>query len=174
MSIQGKRIALMIEDDYQILEGWYPYLRLTEAGAVVTVVGNGEKKSFSSKEHYPMEADTSPGEVTADDFDGVVVPGGFAPDNMRLHRPMIDLVRDIAAQGKMTASICHGGWILASADAVRGRRVTGYAPIEDDLVNAGATWVSDEPAVVDGHIITARTPPDLPDFLKAIVAYFDR
>lgn len=163
----------MIEDDYQILEGWYPYLRLAEAGAIVTVVGNGEKKTFSSKEHYPMEADSSPGQVTADDFDGVVVPGGFAPDNMRLHRPMIDLVRDIAAQGKMTAAICHGGWILASADAVRGRRVTGYAPIEDDLVNAGATWVSDEAAVVDGNIITSRTPPDLPDFLKAILAFFD-
>lgn len=174
MSLNGMRVALLIEDEYQILEGWYPLLRLQAAGAEVKVIGSGRKNSFESKEHYPMEADASPGEVSADDFDGVVVPGGFAPDNMRLHRPMIDLVRDISAQGKMTAAICHGGWILASANAVAGRRVTGYAPIEDDLVNAGATWVSDEPAVVDGHVITARTPPDLPDFLKAIVAYFER
>lgn len=173
VSIKGKRIALMIEDDYQVLEAWYPYLRLTEAGAVVTVVGNGEKKTFTSKEHYPMEADASPGQVSAEDFDGVVVPGGFAPDNMRLHKPMIELVRDIAASGKMAAAICHGGWILASANAVRGRRVTGYAPIEDDIVNAGGTWVSDQPAVVDGNIITSRTPPDLPEFCKAIVDYFN-
>lgn len=173
MSIAGKRIALMIEDEYQILEAWYPYLRLTEAGAVVTVVGNGEKKTFTSKEHYPMDADASPGEVTADFFDAVVVPGGFAPDNMRLHKPMVQLVREIAEQGKLAAAICHGGWILASADAVRGKKVTGYAPIEDDLVNAGGIWVSDQPAVVDGNVITARTPPDLPDFCKAIVDYFN-
>lgn len=173
MTIKGKRIALMIEDEYQILEAWYPYLRLTEAGAKVTVVGSGVKKTFTSKEHYPMEADASPAQVTANDFDGVVIPGGFAPDNMRLHRPMIDLVRDIASQGKMAAAICHGGWILASAGVVKGRTVTGYAPIEDDLVNAGGRWVSDKPAVVDGNIITARTPPDLPDFLKAIIGFFE-
>lgn len=171
MSIAGKRIALMIEDEYQILEGWYPYLRLSEAGAEVVVIGSGTKSEYLSKEHYPMAADASPADVSAEEFDGVVVPGGFAPDNMRLHRPMIDLVRSIGESGKMTAAICHGGWILASAGLVKGRNMTGYLPIRDDVMNAGATWV-DEPAVVDGNIITARTPVDLPDFLKAILDYF--
>ena len=174
MSITGKRIALMIEDEYQILEGWYPYLRLTEAGAIVTVVGSGTKSVFSSKEDYPMEADVAASDVSADDFDGVVVPGGFAPDNMRLHKPMINLVKGIFDQGKMTAAICHGGWILASVGAAKGRRLTGYAPIEDDVVNAGGTWVTDSPAVVDGHVITSRTPPDLPFFTKAIIEYFEK
>lgn len=174
MSIQGKRIALMIEDEYQILEGWYPYLRLIEAGAKVTVVGSGIKTTYVSKEDYPMEANVSAGEVSADDFDGVVIPGGFAPDNMRLHKPMINLVRDIFEQGKMTAAICHGGWILASVGATKGRRITGYDPIEDDVVNAGGTWIKDEAAVVDGNVITSRTPPDLPYFTKAIIAYFEK
>lgn len=174
MSIQGKRIALMIEDEYQILEGWYPFLRLKEAGAIVTVIGSGTKTSYLSKENYPMDADFAASEVSPDDFDGVVVPGGFAPDNMRLHKPMINLVKGIYDQGKMTAAICHGGWILASAGAVKGRRITGYAPIEDDVVNAGGIWIKDEAAVVDGNVITSRTPPDLPYFTKAIIAYFDK
>lgn len=174
MSIEGKRVALMIEDEYQILEGWYPYLRLIEAGAIVTVVGSGTKSSYASKENYPMVADVAASDVTADDFDGVVVPGGFAPDNMRLHKPMINLVKDIFEQGKMTAAICHGGWILASVGAAKGRRLTGYAPIEDDVVNAGGIWVTDEAVVVDGNVITSRTPPDLPYFTKAIIEHFDK
>jgi protease I len=174
MSIKGKRIALMIEDEYQILEGWYPYLRLTEAGAKVTVVGSGTKSAYNSKEEYPMAADVSAADVSANDFDGVVVPGGFAPDNMRLHKPMINLVKGIFEQGKMTAAICHGGWILASVGATKGRRITGYAPIEDDVVNSGGTWVTTEPAVVDGNVITSRTPPDLPYFTTAIIEFFEK
>jgi protease I len=173
MSINGKRIALMIEDEYQILEGWYPYLRLTEAGAIVTVVGSGTKAVYDSKEAYPMVADVAASDVSAKDFDGVVVPGGFAPDNMRLHKSVINLVKDIFEEGKMTAAICHGGWILASAGATKGRRITGYAPIEDDVVNAGGIWVTDEAAVVDGNVITSRTPPDLPYFTKAIIEFFE-
>jgi len=94
MSINGKRIALMIEDEYQILEGWYPYLRLTEAGAIVTVVGSGTKAVYDSKEAYPMVADVAASDVSAKDFDGVVVPGGFAPDNMRLHKSKISLKKE--------------------------------------------------------------------------------
>jgi protease I len=174
MSIKGKRVALLIEDEYQILEAWYPYLRLTEAGASVSVVGSGRKESFGSKEHYPMAADVSAADVSADDFDAVVIPGGFAPDYMRLSPPMVALVRDANAKGKLVAAICHGPWMLASAGALTGRRVTGYLPIKDDVVHAGGTWVDDEPAVVDGNVITARTPPDLPAFAKAIIAYLDR
>lgn len=170
MSLSGTRVALLIEDDYQEMEAWYPFYRLTEEGAEVTVVGSGTKSEFKSKLGYPMEADTAAGNVSADDFDAVIVPGGFAPDHMRLHPEMIALVREAHERGKLVASICHGGWMLASADIVQGRNVTGYSPIRVDIENAGGTWV-DEAVVVDGNIITSRTPPDLPDFARAIVEY---
>jgi protease I len=172
MSLENTRVALLIEDEYQELEGWYPRLRLEEAGARVTVIGSGRKPSFDSKLGYPMEADAGVTEVSADEFDAVIVPGGFAPDYMRLSRPMIDFVRDINTSGKLTASICHGGWVLVSAGAVNGRRITGYEPIRDDVENAGGVWV-DEPVVIDGNVITSRTPPDLPAFLAAIVSYLE-
>lgn len=173
MSLNGVRVALLIEDEYQILEGWYPLLRLQAAGAEVKVVGSGRKTTFDSKEHYPMEADLSADMATAEDFDAVIVPGGFAPDNMRLHPAMVDLVRDVFESGKLAAAICHGGWMLCSANAVRGRRATGYLPIRDDVVNAGGTWV-DAAVVEDGNLITSRTPPDLPVFVEAIIAYLER
>ena len=173
MSLNGVRVALLIEDEYQILEGWYPLLRLQAAGADVKVVGSGRKTTFDSKEHYPMEADLSAADARAEDFDAVIVPGGFAPDNMRLYPPMVGLVRDVFQAGKLAAAICHGGWMLCSADAVRGRRATGYLPIRDDVVNAGGTWV-DEAVVEDGNLITSRTPPDLPVFVEAIIAYLER
>lgn len=173
MSLNGVKVALLIEDEYQILEGWYPLLRLQAAGAQVVVVGSG-KRSYDSKEHYPMTADVSAYDVSASDFDAVVVPGGFAPDNMRLHAPMINLVRDVFESGRLVSAICHGGWVLASAGALKGRNATGYAPIKDDVVNAGGAWISDRSVVEDGNVITSRTPPDLPDFVEAIIAYLER
>ena len=173
MSLNGVKVALLIEDEYQILEGWYPLLRLQAAGAQVVVVGSG-KQSYDSKEHYPMTADVSAYDVDASDFDAVVVPGGFAPDNMRLHPPMINLVREVFESGRLVSAICHGGWVLASAGALKGRNATGYAPIKDDVVNAGGAWVSDRSVVEDGNVITSRTPPDLPDFVEAIIAYLER
>ena len=172
MSLNGLRVALLIEDEYQILEGWYPHLRLQEAGAQVTVIGNGRKDTFESKEHYPMHADLGAGEADAADFDAVIVPGGFAPDNTRLHPEMIDVVREVFQEGNLTASICHGGWVLVSAGALKGKKATGYAPIKDDVVNAGGTWL-DQAVVEDGNIITARTPVDLPPFMAAIVEYLE-
>lgn len=170
MGLSGTRVALLIEDDYQEMEAWYPYYRLSEEGADVTVVGSGTKSEYKSKLGYPMEAAKAADEVSADDFDAVVVPGGFAPDHMRLCQPMVDLVRDAYESGKLVASICHGGWMLASAGVCNGRNITGYAPIRVDVENAGGTWV-DEAVVVDGNVITSRTPPDLPDFARAIVSY---
>jgi protease I len=171
MSLKDKCVALLIEDDYQEMEAWYPFYRLTEAGATVTVIGPGHKKVFTSKLGYEMEATLDIADARIADFDAVVVPGGFAPDHMRLCPPMIDFVRDMDQAGKLVSAICHGGWILASAGVCKGRKITGYAPIKDDVVNAGGTWVSDQEAVVDGNVITARTPPDLPAFAAALVAY---
>lgn len=170
MGLSGTRIALLIEDDYQEMEAWYPYYRLTEEGADVTVVGSGTKTTYKSKLGYEIDADASAADVSSDDFDAVIVPGGFAPDHMRLHQEMVDLVRGAYESGKLVAAICHGGWMLCSAGAVRGRRATGYLPIKVDVENAGGTWV-DEPVVIDGNVITSRTPPDLPDFARAIVGY---
>ncbi|ALS21948.1 MULTISPECIES: type 1 glutamine amidotransferase domain-containing protein [Paenibacillus] len=173
MRLNGRRVALLIEDDYQELEAWYPVLRLQEEGATVVIVGSGRKSTYHSKLGYPITADRSADEVKADEFDAVVIPGGFAPDHMRLSRPMVNLVRKAYESGKLTAAICHGGWMLASAGAVRGRRVTGYLPIRDDVVNAGGEWVDAE-VVCDGNVITSRTPEDLPAFAREIVKYLER
>lgn len=170
MELIGKRVALLVADDYQELEVWYPILRLQEAGATVVVVGTGVKTTYASKLGYPITVDASADEVDASEFDAVLVPGGFAPDDMRVCEPMLDLVRELDAQQKLVASICHGGWVLVSAGVLRGRRATGYRPIRDDVVNAGGEWV-DEEVVVDGHLITSRTPPDLPAYMREIVRF---
>lgn len=171
--LTGMKIGMLIEDEYEILEAWYPKLRLEEAGATVVVIGSGKKDQYGSKEHYPMPADAAVGAVNAADLDGIIVPGGYAPDHMRLHAEMIQLVHDVHAAEKLVASICHGGWILASAGVLRnGRRVTAYLPIKDDLVNAGGNFV-DEEVAVDGHVVTSRTPADLVPFMKAILAQLE-
>lgn len=173
LKLQGKRVALLIEDDFQELEGWYPKLRLAEEGASVVVVGSGTKTTYRSKLGYPMDADVSASNVQAGDFDAVIVPGGYAPDHMRVYPAMVALVRDACQAEKLVAAICHGGWMLASADVVRGRRVTGCVPIRDDMVNAGAEWV-DQEVVRDGNVITSRTPPDLPAFTREIIEYLSK
>ncbi len=173
MRLKGKRVALLVEDEYQEMEAWYPALRLQEEGATVVTVGSGRKSTFHSKLGYPITADKSASEVQGNEFDAVVIPGGFAPDHMRLSRPMVDFVRSAYESGKLTAAICHGGWMLVSAGAVRGRRATGYLPIRDDVVNAGGEWVDAE-VVCDGNVITSRTPDDLPAFAREIVGYLER
>lgn len=167
MSINDKHIAILAEDDYQELELHYPRLRLIEAGARVSVLGAG-KDEYHSGKGYPVQVDFDANQVKPDDFDAVVIPGGMAPDRMRRHKAMVDLVRALHDAGKPVAWICHAGWVPASADIVRGRRVTSFPSIRDDLVNAGAEWV-DEAVVVDGNLISSRVPDDLPAFCRAIL-----
>jgi protease I len=168
MSIAGKRIAVLVEQQYQEMEVWYPVYRLKEAGCVVTLVGPEAGKTYASKLGYPVKSDTSASEVTANGFDGLIIPGGFAPDYIRRSEKMLQLVRDITAANKPTAAICHGPWVLCSTPALKGRKATCYKSIKDDLVNAGATYVDAE-VVVDGNIITSRTPEDLPAFMVAFL-----
>jgi len=166
--LEGKKIALLAENLYQDQEVWYPLFRLKEEGADVVVVGSGSAKTYTSKHGYPVAVDKDAAQVNAVDFDAVIIPGGYAPDLMRRYPEMVKLVREAFDQGKVVASICHGGWMLASADILKGKTVTSFFAIKDDLVHAGATFV-DEEVTVDGNLITSRKPEDLPAFCRAII-----
>lgn len=160
-------VAILAEDQYQELELHYPRLRLIEAGAKVQVIGAGQDQYHSSK-GYAVSVDAHINDVSADDFDAVIIPGGMAPDRMRRHRAMVDFVRELHAAEKPIAWICHAGWMAVSADIICGRRVTSFESIRDDMTNAGGDWV-DEPVVVDGHLISSRIPDDLPAFCQALL-----
>jgi protease I len=164
------RVLALVGDDYEDLELWYPKLRLEEAGSHVTVAGAMQGRTYSGKHGYPCTSDAAIADMEAADFHGLVVPGGWMPDTLRRDEKVLDLVRDFAAQGKLVAAICHGGWIPISAGVYRGVRVTGSPGIKDDLMNAGAIW-EDAPVVVDRHFISSRKPADLPAFMAAIVDF---
>ncbi len=168
MSLAGKRIAVLAENMYQEMELWVPYYRLKEEGADVKVVGAAGAKSYASKHGYPVNVDVQAEQVSAAEFDAVIIPGGYAPDMMRRHEAMVRLVRDAAREGKVVAAICHAGWMLVSAGIVGGKQATCFFSIKDDLVAAGADWVDAE-VVVDGNLITSRKPDDLPAFCRSIV-----
>ena len=168
MTLTGKRVAVLVEQKYEELEVWYPVYRLREAGCEVVLVGPEAGKTYPSKLGYPAVADLSAKDASADNFDAVVIPGGFAPDYIRRSEPMLRLVRDLFARGKPVAAICHGPWVLCSTPALKGRTATGFHSIKDDMVNAGATFV-DREVVVDGNVITSRKPDDLPAFVGAII-----
>jgi protease I len=169
MELEGKRIAVLAEDHYQEMELWYPLLRMREAGAEAVVVGP-EKKEYHSKTGYPVKADAAADEVSADDFDAVIVPGGYAPDRIRRHQAMLDLVRGVFERGGVVAAICHAGWVPISAGIAAGKKVTSFFAIKDDWTNAGAEWV-DQEVVQDDNLITSRTPDDLPAFCRTIITY---
>jgi protease I len=167
MELKGKQVAVLAEDLYEDLELWYPVLRFREAGAKVTIVGGGGGK-YASKYGYPVTPDTTAEKVDASAFDAVIIPGGYAPDRMRRHKAMVDLVRKAFKGGKVVAAICHGGWMLASADVLRDRKATCFFAIKDDLVNAGARY-EDSEVVRDGNLVTSRKPEDLPAFCRTII-----
>ncbi|HWO88226.1 MAG TPA: type 1 glutamine amidotransferase domain-containing protein [Gemmatimonadales bacterium] len=168
MSLAGKTVLFFAAQSYEDLELWYPKIRLEEEGARTVVAGLGEK-TYQGKKGYPLTVDTSVDEISADDFDALVIPGGYAPDHMRRSARLLDITRRMHQNGKPIAFICHAGWVPISAGIVRGRRVTSVRAIRDDLVNAGAEWL-DEPVVVDGNLISSRTPADLPQFCRSLIA----
>ncbi|OGX25402.1 MAG: protease [Omnitrophica WOR_2 bacterium RIFCSPHIGHO2_02_FULL_45_21] len=163
-----KKVAVLVEDAYQVLEVWYPYFRLREEGVETVLVGSGTKREYKSKEGYPAREELSIKKAKADDFSGVVIPGGYAPDILRRYQEVNKFVRDLYRKKRVVAAICHGGWVLVSAGILKGRRVTGFFAIKDDLLNAGAVFM-DKEVVVDGNLITTRNPYDLPAFCREMI-----
>ncbi|MBI2885210.1 MAG: type 1 glutamine amidotransferase [Candidatus Omnitrophica bacterium] len=168
MALTGKRVAILVEDLYQDQEVWYPYFRLIEAGVEALVVGTN-KKEFKSKHGYPITANVTVDKVSSKQFDALIVPGGYAPDILRRYPEVITLVKEMDREGKLIGAICHAGWVLCSADVLRGKTATCFFAIKDDLVNAGATYV-DRDVVRDRNLITSRKPEDLPAFMRTFLA----
>jgi len=167
--LEGKRIAILVEEDFEDSEVVEPLRAMKDAGAKVVVVGSGSRETYKGKRGTAtIRVDVTADKISAEDFDAIIVPGGYAADKMRLYQPMIDLVKKAHDSGKVVAAICHGPQLLISAGILRGRRLTSWPSVAVDLNNAGAKWV-DEPLVQDGNIITSRKPADLPRFNKAII-----
>lgn len=164
-----KTLLTFVDDLYEDLELWYPKLRLEEAGYSLRLAAR-EIRTYSGKHGYPATADALIDDVKSADFCGLLIPGGFMPDKLRREAKVLSLTREFFEQGKLVAFICHGGWIPISAKILKGRRTTGSRGIKDDLENAGALWV-DAPVVVDGNLISSRTPLDLAQFGQALVRF---
>ena len=164
----AKRIAIMVDQMYQVIEVWFPYYRLKEEGLKVDFVAAEAKKEYHSKEGYPCISDIAAGDAKAADYDCLIVPGGFAPDFMRRSAAVIKFANDMVNADRVIAAICHGGWLLCSTKAYKGKKATCFMAIKDDIKNAGAEYI-DQQCVVDGNLITSRKPDDLPAFCQAIL-----
>lgn len=168
MRLEGKKVIALVDHEFEDLEHWYPVYRLREAGAQVDLVGPEAGITYKGKYGVPATTDYAFSDVQASDYDAVIVPGGWAPDTLRRYPEVLQIIRDMDAEEKPIGQICHAGWVLISADVLRGKKVTSTPGIKDDMTNAGATWV-DEPVVVDGHIVSSRRPPDLPEYMRAFI-----
>lgn len=168
MRLSGKRIIALVDDEFEDLELWYPIYRVREEGATVHLAGPEKGKKYIGKYGVPAESELSFDELSAADYDGILVPGGWAPDKLRRYKQVLEVVRELHEAKKPIGQICHAGWVLISAGILKGVTVTSTPGIRDDMENAGAIW-KDEAVVVDGHIISARRPPDLPEYGKAFV-----
>ena len=164
----SRKVAVLVEDLYQVLEVWYPILRLREEGIQVQSIGTGKKDTYGSKEGYPITVDLSIDQARVEEFDGVIIPGGYAPDILRRYEKVVHFVKRLYIDGRVVAAICHGGWVLVSAGVLKGHQATCFFAIKDDLIAAGARYV-DQEVVVDNNLITSRKPEDLPRFTQEII-----
>ena len=163
-----KKIAILIEDLFDDKELLYPYYRMLEEGFTVDLIGAEKNFTYKSKFGMPLKSDVASKDVSANDYDAVIIPGGFSPDYMRRTPATVNFVREINAQLKPVAAICHGPWLMISSCDLRGRKLTGFHSVRVDIENAGASYL-DQEVVIDGNYITSRTPNDLPAFTKAII-----
>ncbi len=167
--LNGRNVLIFAEDIYEDLELWYPYYRMIEEGAVVTIAAP-EMRQYKGKNGYPLKPDKAIDDISADQFDILIIPGGFAPDKLRRYEKVLQITRDFDKAKKVIAFICHAGWVPISAKILEGKNVTCVPAIKDDIENAGAIY-HDKEVVVDGHLITSRKPPDLPAFCRAILEH---
>ncbi len=171
-NLKNKKILMFVDHIYEDLELWYPKIRLIEEGANVIVAGPEAGIVYEGKHGYPCESDISINDIKPEEYDGLVIPGGFAPDKLRRLDKVLETVRYFHEKNLLIAHICHAGWITISAGIMKGYRCTSTPGIKDDITNSGAVWV-DEPVVVDRNMISSRRPDDLPDYCKAIISYFE-
>jgi len=172
MALTGRKALVLAADDFEDMELLYPVYRLIEEDVAVTVAGLDGHPVRGKKGHGPVPVDTTVDQVAEADFDALVIPGGYAPDKLRRSDAVLSLVRAFDDAGKPIAFICHAGWVPISAKILKGRQATSVGAIRDDMVNAGTDWV-DEATVVDGNLISARTPADLGPWMKALLAAMD-
>ncbi len=169
MRLKNKKIAFLLEEGFEDLEFWVTVMRLREEGAQVTIISSKAGQTFRGKNALTAVSEAAASSFSAQDFDALVVPGGWAPDKLRRDPAITGLVKAVYQQGKIVGMICHAGLVGISAGIVRGHKATGSEGIKDDLVNAGAEWV-DEPALRDGNLVWGRVVKDIPDFCRALVA----
>jgi len=169
MRLRGKTVGILIGPGYEDLEFWVPYMRMIEEGAEVKVIATGAGETYTSKSGgLSVESQASAKEITADQLEALLVPGGWAPDKLRRDPDILQLVRDMNTQGKILGFICHAGWVAASAGICGGKRATGSVGIKDDMENAGATWVN-EPAFREGNLVWGRVVADIPDYCRELI-----
>ncbi|MDV2684673.1 type 1 glutamine amidotransferase domain-containing protein [Alkalihalophilus lindianensis] len=168
MKLQNKKVIQIVSNDFEDLELWYPVLRLREEGATVDIVGEKADEKYIGKYGVPIVSEYAFEEINPNDYDAILVPGGWSPDLLRRFDSVLNMVRVLNDQKKPIGQICHAGWVLISANILQGKKVTSTPGIKDDMTNAGATWV-DEAVVVDGNIVSSRRPPDLPDYMREFI-----
>ena len=168
MSLDDRTVAFLLTDGFEDSELPHPWAALTDAGARASLVSPTDV-TVVGKNGYEQNVDLPVATADAADFDALVLPGGVVnADDLRMSQDAVRFVREFVDAGKPVGVICHGAWVLVEADAVRGRRMTSYPSLRTDLTNAGAQWV-DEQVVVDGPLVSSRTPDDLPAFGEALV-----
>ncbi|MCL6571076.1 MAG: type 1 glutamine amidotransferase [Bacillus sp. (in: Bacteria)] len=168
MRLSGKKIVSLVHHEFEDLELWYPILRLKEEGALVHLAGERAHEKYIGKYGIPAISDFAFHDIKGEEYDAILVPGGWAPDKIRRFPEVLSLVQYFEKKKKPIGQICHAGWVLISANILQGKKVTSTPGIKDDMENAGATWL-DMPVVVDGHLISSRRPPDLPDYMREFI-----
>ncbi len=168
MRLEGKRIIQVVSNDFEDLELWYPVHRLREEGAIVDIVGEKADETYIGKYGVPIKSNKTFDEINPSEYDAILVPGGWSPDLLRRFDSVLNMVRHFDQNKQPIGQICHAGWVLISAGILKGVNVTSTPRIKDDMTNAGAIW-HDEAVVVDGHIVSSRRPPDLPDYMRAFI-----
>lgn len=170
MKTKNQKVLILVADNYEDLELHYPRLRMLEAGKEVVIAGEKKGNIYKSKHGYECKATASFDSIYIDDFSGLIIPGGYAPDTLRAIPLVLDIVGQFHKQNKLIAFICHAGWVLVSAKLLKDIRCTSYHTMKDDMINAGAKWI-DEPVVIDNNFISSRSPEDLPKFCPAILKF---